>query len=174
MALTSGCDRPRTSPVPAVSYTCLPGERAFLQARLRGAIESQLDWRGAELQCEGGARPDGRGIRISIAGPLQDARRLRFVFGIAATPGQSGAGPWPTNVTVLLEGGNRIYATLGDERCSVDSLLQQPLAENSNERVYRVALRGYCVDAATALGGDDKLYVERFDLASIARYEKEP
>lgn len=164
---------PRSPATSAASYTCLPGERAFLQARLRGAIDSQLDWRGAEVQCEGGARPDGRGIRVSMAGPLQDSRRLRFVFGIAATPGQSGAGPWPTNVTVLLEGGNRIYATLGDDRCSVDSLLQQPLSASGNERIYRVALRGYCVDAATALGSNDKLYVERFDVAAIAHYEKE-
>jgi len=169
IALSAGCNRPPAASASSTGDNCLPGQRAFLQARLRGAIESQLDWRGDELQCEGGARPDGKGIRVSVAGPLEDSRRLRFVFGIAAAPMHSGSGPWPTNVTMLLEGENRIYATLGDDKCSVDALVQQPLPDD--KQAYRVALRGYCVDAATAIGGDEKLYLERFDVAAIARFE---
>ncbi|MBS0388882.1 MAG: hypothetical protein JSR15_10420, partial [Proteobacteria bacterium] len=49
--------------------TCLPGERGYLRASLRGEIDADLDWRGALLQCEGGARPDGRGLRVSFLGP---------------------------------------------------------------------------------------------------------
>lgn len=171
MAFLSGCDAPRTPAPRSATVSCLPGERAFLQARLRGAIDTQLDWRGSGLQCEGGARPDGQGIRVSISGPLGNTRRLRFVFGIAAPPERSGAGPWPTNVTVLLEGESRIYGTLGDDKCSVDSLEQQRLPDSSQSQTYRVAFRGYCIDPATVLGGDEKLYVERFDVAAIARYE---
>ena len=48
--------------------TCLPGARGFLEARLKGEIDTALQWRGETLQCEGGPRPEGRGLRVSVLG----------------------------------------------------------------------------------------------------------
>jgi hypothetical protein len=157
---------------------CLPGERGYLRASLRGAIESELDWRGALIQCEGGARPDGSGIRVSFLGPA-DVRghRLRLVFGVAARPGAARSAAAGTNVTVIVEGENRVYATLGDERCAVDAMVQEPLpvanpaGPTDAGHLYRVAARGYCVDPATMLDGSGRLYINRFDFAGMARFE---
>src|SRR5664279_1812431 len=63
------------------SVGCLPGDRGFLQASLRGALLAELDWRGEKIQCEGGARPDGLGIRLSVGGKAPDGQALRLVFG---------------------------------------------------------------------------------------------
>jgi hypothetical protein len=110
-----------------------------------------------------------------MVGPLAgDGRRLRLVFGIAARPGESMQRAVPTNVTAIVENGNRVYATLGDDKCTVEAVQQQPLAETSATRGmhnYRVAARGYCVDPATTLDGRARLYINRFDLAAIASYE---
>jgi len=156
---------------------CLPGERGYLRASLRGAIGAELDWRGAALQCEGGARPDGRGVRVSFLGP-PDARgqRLRLVFGIAARAGAGATRNAPTNVTVIVEGRQQLYATQGDERCTVESLVQEPVPATAPPSpgatlAYRIAARGYCIDPAMTLDGSARLYINRFDFAGLARFE---
>jgi hypothetical protein len=169
---------------PAESAACLPGERGFLRASLHGAIEAELDWRGTALQCDGGARPDVHGLRLSFLGP-QDAhsRRLRLVFGIDAQPGLGLSRSAPTNVTVILEGQNRLYATQGDDKCTIESLVQEAVTaadrpanasatrNSSTARIYRVAARGYCIDPAATLDGTERLYINRFDFAGLARFE---
>lgn len=153
---------------------CLPGERGFLRASLRGALEADLDWRGTDIQCEGGARPDGEGVRLSLAGPLDaNGQRVRLVFGIAVRPGVASTEPLPVNITVIVEGGGKLFATLGDQRCTVDSLTQQslPATGKAGSRDFRVAARGFCVDPATTLNGSERLYINRFDLAGLARFE---
>ena len=164
-------------PLPRQRRACLPGERGYLRASLRGAIGAELDWRGAALQCEGGARPDGRGVRVSFLGP-PDARgqRLRLVFGVAARAGAGATRNAPTNVTVIVEGRQRLYATQGDERCTVESLVQEPVPATAPPSPgamlpYRIAARGYCIDPAMTLDGTARLYINRFDFAGVARFE---
>jgi len=161
---------------PAAS--CLPGERGYLRVRVRGAIDTDIDWRGAQLHCEGGARPEGRGLRLSFGGPPDaQGRRLRLVFGIAAPPGSGASRDRPTNVTLIVEGRNQLYATQGDDKCTVESLDQQPLAEaepsgtSTVYHVYRIAARGYCIDPASTLQGDGHLFINRFDFAGAAQFE---
>lgn len=166
-------------PIPSNSGACLPGERGFLRMSLRGAMDADLDWRGALLQCEGGARPDGQGVRVSFLGPPDErGHRLRIVFGITVLPGIARSKAMPTNITVIVEGEQRVYATRGDERCAVDAIVQEQLPRSSTtnaagaERDYRVAARGYCIDPATMLDGSGRLYINRFDFAGVARFEE--
>jgi hypothetical protein len=165
----------------ALPAACLPGERGYLRASLRGALDSDLDWRGAALQCEGGARPDGSGIRVSFLGP-PDARgrQLRLVFGIAARPGTGASRDAATNLTLIVEGQRRLYATQGDDKCTVEALVQEqlPAATPAADRPaqgapkgYRVAARGYCIDPATALDGSARVYMNRFDFAGLASFD---
>ncbi|MDB6090085.1 MAG: hypothetical protein JWN85_2869, partial [Gammaproteobacteria bacterium] len=107
---------------------CLQSGNGYLRARIRGALNLDIDWHNSEIECEGGARPDGSGIRVSFAGPLQsDGRRLRMVFGVgAAKEGRPGR-EMPTNLTVIFEGEQRLFATRGEDRCTVDELEQERL-----------------------------------------------
>ena len=165
---------------PAVS-TCLPGERGYLRASLRGAIDTELNWRGAELQCEGGARPGGHGLRVSFLGPPDTkGHRLRLVFGLGVRPGLSTRSPAATNITVIVEGQSQVYTTRGDDRCTVESLVQEPVIEAglsglspapSTYFLYRVAARGFCIDPAATLDQRGRLYINRFDFAGLARFE---
>ncbi len=166
---------PKAALVPQAE--CLPGERGYLRAKFRGAIEAEPNWHGAELQCEGGARPDGSGLRVSFLGPADGhGGRLRLVFGIGAKPGLGASHAVPTNVTVIVEGAKRLYATQGDDKCQVESMVQEPVvigkaAEHSTlMREYRIAARGYCIDPASSLDGSERLYIDRFDFAGLARF----
>jgi hypothetical protein len=169
-------EAPRTA-AKAPEPGCIPGERGYLHARLRGAIEAEPDWRGAELQCEGGARPDGRGLRVAFLGPADaSGQRLRLVFGIAAGPGLGASRSVPTNITVIVEGHQQLYATQGDDKCQIESMVQEPVppttaaARAAALRSYRIAARGYCIDPAASLDGTARLYIDRFDFAGLARF----
>src|SRR5678815_484703 len=105
---------------------CLAAGGGYLRARVRGALELDLNWKNAEMQCEGGPRPSGNGVRVSIGGPLRDGtHRIRLVFGIAGIREGGGGTALRTNVTLLFEGENRVFATQGDDKCTVDSLVQE-------------------------------------------------
>jgi hypothetical protein len=137
---------------------------------LRGALNTDLAWADADMTCEGGARPDGRGIRISIAGPLEKERRLRLLFGIdnsgVAPAAAAAAGPapaLPTNITAILEGEKQLFATLGDDKCTTEQLHVVPLGTGSEQRVDA---RGFCIGPASTLDGTERLLVTTFDFST--------
>jgi hypothetical protein len=154
---------------PAAPPGCLPTGNGYLKATVRGALNLDINWRNAEIECDGGPRPDGSGIRMSFAGPKRaDGRRLRMVFGVsAAQEGRSGHA-LPTNLTVIVEGAQRLYTTRGPEHCTVDKLSQQRLRAPGTPRKYRVVARGFCVAPASTLNNAEHILVSSFDFAGNA------
>jgi hypothetical protein len=157
---------------PGVSQTassgCLPSHDGYLRARLRGAQNLDIDWRDGDLQCDGGPRPDKRGIRLTFAGPAQrDGQRLRFVFGIDAVHDVLSSHDVPANVTVILEGQSKLYSTRGEDKCTIDELSEAAIAGASAAHTLRIAGRGFCVGPASAIDGGDGLLLSRFDFAGI-------
>jgi hypothetical protein len=165
--------RPTASASGQLTKGCLRSGNGYLRARIRGALNLDIDWRNAEIECDGGARPDGSGIRVSFAGPLQsDGRRVRMVFGVGeAKEGRPGR-ELPTNLTVIFEGEQRLFATRGEDRCTVDELEQERVgALAGSRRSYRIVARGFCISPATTLNGDGRILVSRFDFAGTASFE---
>lgn len=178
LLLGCGSRDPARAANPAVSPEtghCLPGGAGYLRAQLRGAVNADIDWHDAQMSCDGSARPDGSGLRISIAGPLPaegDAppRRLRFVFGIdAASPGAPEQA-LPTNLTAIIEGEQLLYATRGDDKCTTDQLHRAPPAKGETAPV-RIEARGFCTGPASALDGGSRLLVTTFDFAARLNVE---
>jgi hypothetical protein len=175
-ALWVGNSGAAAAPLQSATSACLPGERGYFRASLRGALELKPDWRGAPLHCEGGARPDARGVRLGFSSTLparlhsNSQLNLRVVFGVAAPPGALRVSNVPTNITIIVEGENRIYSTLGDDKCTVEALVQEPLPQRG---VYRVAARGFCTAPAVSVGGSERLYIDRFDFAGRAQFEEQ-
>jgi hypothetical protein len=157
---------PAATPAPA---GCLPTGNGYLKARIRGALNLDIDWRNAELECDGGPRPDGSGIRVAFAGPKRaDGRRLRLVFGVsAAREGRAGRS-LPTNLTLIVEGAQRLYTTRGEDHCTVDTLTQQRLHAAGTPRRYRIVARGFCVAPAATLNSAERILVSSFDFAGNA------
>jgi hypothetical protein len=159
---------------------CFVAGDGYLRARLRGAMELDLDWKNADMECAGGPRPfrtnadsdDAPGIRVSIGGPLRgDGRRIRIVFGIADVREGAGGEALKTNVTVLFEGEQRVFATLGDDKCTVDTLSQHRVESLGETRaVYRVVARGFCLGPATSLTRGERVFLTSFDFAGRVEF----
>lgn len=152
---------------------CLGDGTGYMRARIRGALNMDVDWKDAQLTCAGEARPDGRGLRMSFAGPGPDGKVMRLVFGMqAAREGRPGR-ELPTNLTVLLDGG-RIFATRGDDKCTIDALAQRQLPQNGGLRAWRIEARGFCVQPANAVTGKGRILISRFDFAGRAEFSGHP
>jgi len=182
-------------PAPAaLSFNCLPTQDGYLRLRMRGDANMDIDWHDADMHCDGGARPGQHGLRLTFAGPIPGpartaktagrgsandaAHNLRFVFGIAASPGARDQHNVPTNVTVIFEGEHKLFSTAGDGKCTIDEFSEQPLpapapaesspaqdAPHAGPQLRRVAARGFCTASATALAGKAYLLLSRFDFA---------
>ncbi len=164
---------PATATLTSAAKGCLASGNGYLRARIRGALKLDIDLHDGELECDGGTRPDSSGIRVSFAGPVRsDGRRLRMVFGVrSATEGNPGH-ELPTNLTVIFEGEQRLFATRGDDKCTVDSLTQERLgALGGAVRSYRVVARGFCIAPAGTLDDKEKILVSSFDFAGKVTFE---
>ena len=166
---------PSASPT-AGTDGCLVTGDGYLRARVRGALTLDLDWKNADMQCEGGPRPPGKsgsnGVRVSIAGPDRgEGRRIRIVFGVGGVGEGRGGEMLRTNVTLLFEGEKRIFATRGDDKCTVDKLEQSRVGSLGDERaVYRVVGRGFCLGPATGMSRGDRIFVTSFDFAGRVEF----
>jgi hypothetical protein len=158
------------------AHGCLPSGNGYLRARIRGAMNLDIDWRNADIECEGGPRPDGSGLRMSFAGPPHgDGRRLRLVFGVDAVHEGHAGHELPTNLTVIFEGEERLFATRGDDHCTVDELRQERIgALGGPKRTWRIVARGFCISPASTLSSDARILVSRFDFAGNAVFEDAP
>ncbi len=156
----------------AADTGCFSVGGGYLRARLRGALDLDLDWKNDEMLCEGGPRPSGNGVRVSIGGPPRgDGHRIRLVFGIAGVGEGRGGEALRTNVTILFEGEQRIFATQGDDKCTVDSLTQERVEKLGPDRaVYRVVARGFCLGPASSLSREERLLITSFDFAGRVEF----
>jgi len=174
LAAAAGAAAP--APAPAAAHGCLATGNGYLRATIRGAMNLDINWSNGELECEGGPRPDGSGLRLAFAGPAHaDGRRLRLVFGVeAAHEGRAGR-ELPTNLTVIFEGEERLFSTRGDDHCTVDALTQERVgALGGPARSWRIVARGFCVSPASTLDARARILVSSFDFAGTAVFEDPP
>lgn len=152
----------------SVAPNCLPSHDGYLRLRMRGASNMDIDWHDADMQCEGGPRPGQQGLRLTFLGPGQHGERnLRFVFGIAASPGARSAHNVPTNVTVIFEGEHKLFSTAGDGKCTIDEFSEERLPGTPDAHLRRLSARGFCTAPATAVAGRSGLLLSRFDFAGL-------
>jgi hypothetical protein len=171
---------PPVAAVPAAATTgCLASGDGQLTASLGGALKADLHWSNAQMECEGSLRPDGRVLRVAIAGPLQVqllddpeaarvlrpgiAHRVRLIFGIdLADTAEGPAQVLPTNLTAIVEDEALLYATRGNERCAVENLQRTALVDGTE----RVVVRGYCLGPASNLAGTSRILMPTFSFTA--------
>jgi hypothetical protein len=95
-----------------------------------------------------------------------------MVFGVATAREGTAGRELPTNLTVIFEGEQRLFATRGDDKCTVDELSQERVgALGGSSRSYRVIARGFCIAPAMALTGQQTILVTSFDFAGRVTFE---
>jgi hypothetical protein len=168
-AATESLDPDLGRKLAAAGGPCLGDGTGYVRARIRGTVNVDLNWKDAQLTCAGEARPDDSGLRMSFAGPGPDGKTMRLVFGIGAAHEGASGRELPTNLTVLLDGG-RIFATRGDDKCTMDALAQHQLPARNGLRAWRIEARGFCFQPASALTGTGRVLISRFDFAGRAEF----
>ena len=151
----------------AFPVTCLESGDGYLKARLGGAIDARIDWPNSGTRCQGEPKDQPPGVRLSFQRESSGSPDLLFVFGITGIREGKAARTTGVNLTVIVQGTNRIYGTLGDSRCTVDSLTQRPLKVKGT---YRVEARGFCTQPAHAIRGKGSVLVSTFEFAGLVAY----
>ena len=172
LAAAATADAPRApaspgkDPVPA----CLASGDGYLRAKLGGAVDAHLDWPNSGTLCEGESRDKPPGVRLSFQRAAGTAPNLLLVFGLTGVKQGQPAREVKANLTVIVQGTSRIYGTLGDSRCTVDSLSQRPLGTAG---VYRIEARGFCTQPAHAVRGKGDVLVSTFEFAGPVNFTAE-
>jgi len=167
-ALTCAAATPDAPKAEAVA--CLKSGDGYLRAKMAGAVEARLDWPNGGTLCEGESREDPAGVRLSFQRAAGGKPNLLLVFGLTGvTQGQS-AHEVKANLTIIVQGTSRIYGTLGDSRCTVDSLSQRALDATG---AYRIEARGFCTQPAHAVRGHGDVLVSTFEFAGIVNFSTE-
>jgi len=146
---------------------CLASGDGYLRARVAGAIEAKIDWPNSGTRCEGEVRSKPPGVRLSFQRVSGGAPDLLFVFGITGVREGQSLREAGANLTVIVQGTNRIFGTLGDSRCTVDSLTQRALKIPG---AYRVEARGFCTQPAHAVRGNGAVLVSTFEFAGLVNF----
>jgi hypothetical protein len=155
-------DVPQGAPVTAQPVACLASGDGYLHAHLGGAIDARLDWPNSGTRCEGESREHPPGVRLSFQRAAGAAPNLLLVFGLTGVREGQGAREIRANLTIIVQGTSRIFGTLGDSRCTVDSLTQRPLKTTGT---YRLEARGFCTQPAHAVRGKGDVLVSTFEFA---------
>lgn len=154
---------------PTAATACLSSGDGYFRARVAGAVEANIDWPNSGTRCEGESRDKPAGVRLSFQRAAGGTNNLLFVFGITGVRAGQSVRETGTNLTVIVQGKHRIFGTLGDKRCTVDSLTQRALAAPG---AYRVEARGFCTQPAHAVRGDGAVLVSTFEFAGLVNYDQ--
>jgi hypothetical protein len=154
-------------PTVTAASTCLPSGDGYLKAHLAGALEATIDWPNSGTRCDGEPKSQPPGVRLSFQRPPGGKADLLFVFGLSGVREGRAAREVGVNLTIIVQGTSRIYGTLGDGRCTVDSLTQRRLPQ---ARTYRVEARGFCTQPAHAVRGEGAVLVSTFEFAGLVNY----
>jgi hypothetical protein len=161
-------EAPRAAaPGATAAVGCLPSGDGYLRARVAGAIDAKIDWPNSGTRCQGEAKSVPPGVRLSFQRDSGSKPDLLFVFGLTGIRAGRPAHAAGANLTVILQGTNKIFGTLGDSRCTVDSLTQRPMKTPGS---YRVEARGFCTQPAHAVRGNGDVLVSTFEFAGLVNY----
>ena len=116
-------------PPAAAPRACPDGGR--LKATLYGALEGEIDWRAADMSCEGMPRPAGAGARLRFAGAAgggaagsgaagSGAVELAIIIAVPGLERGVTGTDLPSNVTLIEEGRGRFFSTTALDYCWVD------------------------------------------------------
>jgi len=160
-------DTPAAGAPAAAGGACLPSGDGYFRAQLAGAIDAKIDWPNSGTRCEGEPRSKPSGVRLSFQRRPAGAIDLLFIFGLTGVREGRPAREIGANLTLIVQGTDRFFGTLGDSRCTVDSLTQRRLPKAKS---YRVEARGFCTQPAHAVRGDGAVLVSTFDFAGLVNY----
>jgi hypothetical protein len=156
------------APEPPPSGSLLPApvevdrsceDDGFLATTLYGALQTEIDWRGKVLDCEGMPRPNGEGARLRFAAATGDAGEgLAFIIALPGLERGAAARELPSNVTLIVEGDGRFFSTPGLDSCWTDVDAQAP--EQASADRFVISGTVYCIAPIPEVNGMASVSIE--------------
>lgn len=129
----------------------------FLITELYGAIDAQIDWTSAGLDCEGMQRPAGSGARLRFAGDLDAGQRIAFIIALPGLKAGQAGQELPSNVTLIEEGAGRFFNTAEKDICWTDITAVDRVAGSDSR--FGIAGNLYCVAPLIEVNGDSEISI---------------
>jgi hypothetical protein len=172
-AAFAGSEPPNATGTPdsTPAADCLESGDGYFRARVAGAIDAKIDWPNSGTKCQGESKSASPGVRMSFQRSVKAKPDLLFVFGLTGVREGQPVHAAGANLTLIVQGTPKIFGTLGDSRCTVDSLTQRRLRTPG---AYRVEARGFCTQPAHAVRGTDAVLVSTFEFAGLVNYGSAP
>jgi hypothetical protein len=158
---------PSQSASSAPAGDCLESGDGYFRARVAGAIDAKIDWPNSGTKCQGESKSAPPGVRMSFQRSAKAKPDLLFVFGLTGVREGQPVHAGGANLTLIVQGTPKIFGTLGDSRCTVDSLTQRRLRTPG---AYRVEARGFCTQPAHQVRGTGVVLVRTFEFAGLVNY----
>jgi hypothetical protein len=168
-AAPAGAEPPnaRGTPGSSPAADCLESGDGYFRARIAGAIDAKINWPNSGTRCQGESKSMPPGVRMSFQRSGQPKPDLLFVFGLTGVREGQPVHAAGANLTLIVQGTPKIFGTLGDSRCTVDSLTQRRLRAPG---AYRVEARGFCTQPAREVRGTGEVLVRTFEFAGLVNY----
>lgn len=126
------------------------GAGGLVRATVYGALDGEVHWIGAAMDCEGMPRPDGAGVRLRFAG-VADEIPLAIIIGVNGLGPEETAVELPTNVTIIEEGQGRFFSTSDLDACWTD--IERQVAIDPDSGRYAIDGRLYCISPLAEVNG---------------------
>lgn len=137
---------------------CRSIDAAYLSGRLHGAVDRVIEWRGTDMICEGGFRPDGDGVRLVFAAPgVQGGERLVFVLGISGPIDKLTEAERPANITLIDESSGRFFSAGRQDRCWTTVASVDGTGDG-----YRIDGEVYCTGSLPSLSDGSSISLRDF------------
>ena len=122
---------------------------AYLSGFIYGSIEQRIEWRGTDMTCDGGLRPDNGGVRVVFAGnATTTGDRIVILIGIDGGIDDIATTERVANITVIDESTGRFFSSGGQERCWT------AVSDVADEgEMYRLKGEVYCAGSLPAVSG---------------------
>ena len=173
-AMLSGCGEDPTPADPGPGEPVLPapepvvsncGDEGFLQARLSGAIDTEIDWPAGSLQCESMLRPDDRGMRLRFSGNVEGGRLAIIIAMPELEAGATGV-EYDSVVTITVEGSGRFFSTPNLGSCWTD--VQGNTAQADKDGRYVVTGNLSCVAPLGEFNGGAFIDISELRFSGVA------
>jgi hypothetical protein len=154
---------------PREMSACVMDQDGYVRGQLYGAVQTSLDWSGADMLCDGMSRPQGRGIRLVFSGPRgEDEAGLVIVVGLEEAELGIDKGELTANVTIIDRGTGMFYSTQQVPRCW-SQITSQLMLSGTAEETWRLDGRLYCASALAALTGPGSVTLDELEYSGIMK-----
>lgn len=132
---------------------CVMDSDGYLRGQLYGQIQTELNWRGDEMRCDGMYRPESQGIRLVFDEHLDlELPGLLIVIGIKDAVLGEPVNELPANITIIDQANGQFFSTQDQPRCWT-TFSEQIELTGTTEEIWRINGQIYCANALAALVG---------------------